>query len=290
MDGRGIQYFAPAPLSVIVCEAEMAEIAVISDLFVRLLGQSSPRPLRGTELSVLAKTAYPDFRPLAFGCRTLRDFIRKNVPDVVEFGRAGMDVSYRLRSEQEHAVKTEEESPALHQLTTDSRLWKTFATPDSYFQIYLVPETGMAVVKHPNSKPLPGWRELPKISGPALLQIGRDSAAGQDESGRTILDPILQEERWWIPYYERLQSLGLKSKWIEFRRRRIRAEFHRLLGETAKAETPVAVAASAPVLDSRTPIDPIRKIAAEVILRMTESELRALNLPLGYVMDALTVR
>jgi hypothetical protein len=268
----------------------MTEISDLSTLFVRQLELSAPRPLRGTELSVLARATYPDFRPLAFGCRTLRDFIRRNIPDVVEFGRAGKDVNYQLRSAWEQPTQPKEQSLAMRQLSTDQRLWKTFATPESAFHIYLIPETESVVVKHPNAVPLPGWKEIPKMSAPALLQIGRDFAADQDGTAKAILDPLLVEKKWWIPYFERLQSLGLKSKWIEFRRRRIHEEFQRLLTEASQSEISVAIAPHHPSPEIKTTVEPIRKIAAEVISRMTESELRALNLPLGYIMDALVAQ
>jgi hypothetical protein len=34
----------------------------------------------------------------------------------------------------------------------------------------------------------------------------------------------------------------------------------------------------------------MKRIAADVVQRMTDSELRALNLPLGYVVDVMTAR
>jgi len=34
----------------------------------------------------------------------------------------------------------------------------------------------------------------------------------------------------------------------------------------------------------------LRHVAASAVLRMTDVELRALNLPLGYVIDALTAK
>jgi hypothetical protein len=276
----------------------LAEASVVADFLVRSLQQVDPRPLKGSELSVLAKTAYPDFIPDAFGCRTLREFIRRYASEIMEFSRAGMDISYHLKVTHER-LKAEGASSefncALDQLTRNPRIWKTFASPESLFRIYLDPATGLLRTLHNNSRPLPEWREIPKVSAEVLLQIGRDFTADLPDLQKSVLSPLLQDPKWWIPYYERLQSLGLKTKWIEFRRRRIRDEFQRQLGESKT--TPLS---AQPILASTSAVETttsatkselsIRRIAADVVQRMTESELRGLNLPLGYVVDSLTTR
>jgi len=248
-------------------------------------------------LAVLAKTVYPDFRPESFGSRNLRDFIRKNIPDIAEFGPAGMDIGYQLRATREKAkseIPTGEINPVSLQLTTNPRVWKTFTSPDSIFRLFLSPQDGIVRILHPSSKPHPEWREIPKISAEALLLIGRDFTSGLQEPQKSVLEPILQEEKWWIRYFETLQSLGIKSNWIEFRRRRIRDEFHRLVGASQPAELPRGEPITPLALSSetvaKTQPESIRKVAAEVVQRMTEAELRALTLPLGYVMDSLTLR
>lgn len=281
----------------------MTDATSVSNFLVRSLQQIDPRPLKGSELSVLVKTAFPDFSAESFGSRTLRDFIRKHATEIVEFSRAGMDVIYRLRATQERlqaeSAAAQDSNSPLEQLTTNPRVWKTFATPDSPFRLFLIPETGSLRVLHPNAKPISHWREIPKISARVLLQIGMDFAADLPEVQKAVLVPLLEDPQWWIPYFERLQSLGLKSKWIAFRRRRIRDEFQRIIGADATSETSAVphISPALPVLPlaaelaTRTQSDlDIRRIAADVVQRMTESELRALTLPLGYVMDSLTTR
>ena len=166
----------------------MTEPQTIATFLVRTLQQVEPRPLKGSELAVLVKTAFQDFAPEAFGCRNLRDFIRKNVPEIVEFSRAGMDITYCLRATKER-LEVEgatglESTSAVDQLTTDPRVWKTFASPDSIFRLFLLPENGQVRVLHPNAKPLPTWREIPRMSAEVLLQIGKDFAANLPEFQR----------------------------------------------------------------------------------------------------------
>lgn len=294
---------SPPRLSLILIYARrnMTEATAVANFLLRQLNQVDPRPLKGSELSVLARTVYPEFRPESFNCRTLREFIRKFVPEAVEFGRAGMDTTYLLRSTKERLGAETSASPgsnlATDQLENDRRIWKTFVTPDSRLRIFLLPEGHMRVL-YPYTSPVSTWREIPKISAEALLQIGRDFTTGlEDEATKAILSPLLSEPKWWIPYFERLQSLGLKSKWIEFRRRRIRQEFEQRIGAMAQPVTTEAGSTSAlrQVPSTETSVttqseSAIRRIAADVVQRMTESELRALSLPLGYVMDSLTTR
>ena len=281
----------------------MTEISVVVDFLVRTLQQVSPRSLTGTELAIFLKAAHPEFISEALGYRTLRDFIRKRVPDIVEVGRAGMDVQYSLKDTQ---LKLEIESPSrdfsdstLDQLMKDARAWKTFTSPDSPFRLYLT-ERGIVRSMHSNSRPLPEWREIQRISPEALLQIGKDFTADLDELQKSILVPTFQEPKWWFPFFDRLQSLNLKYKWVEFRRNRIREEFKKRIEDLGTLSLPqpqpqeailalVTQASAAASAQTQSELS-IRKIAADVVQRMTESELRGLNLPLGYVVDSLTTR
>lgn len=282
----------------------MTETPVVVDFLVRTLQQVAPRPLKGSELSALVKVAHPEFSAEALGYRTLREFIRKRASEVVEVGRAGMDIQYslqvtqaKLRAEIPTITSVSIADHALDQLMKDPRAWKTFTSPDSPFRLYLT-DQGIVRSMHSNSKPLPEWREIQRISPEVLLQIGKDFTADLDEIQKSVLVPTLQEPKWWFPFFDRLQSLGLKYKWVEFRRKRIRDEFKRKvedigtlplppLREAALALVPQANAATSAATQSELSI---RKIAADVVQRMTESELRGLNLPLGYVVDSLTTR
>lgn len=276
----------------------MTEVNEVANFLVRSLQQVDPRPLKGSELAVLIKTAYPDFSAESYGCRTLREFIRRNASEIMELSRAGMDIVYQLRSTHEklmaEGTTIADSSGLTDQLIHDPLVWKTFASPDSAFRLYIDPQTEIVRSLHYSAKPPVGWQQIPKISAEVLLQIGRDFTAALPDFQKSALAPLLQEQKWWIPYYERLQALGLRTKWIEFRRRRIREEFHRVISEAIAVEHRPEVNPSGkprgPESAGIHPESPIRKIAVDVVQRMTESELRSLNLPLGYVIDCLTTR
>jgi len=82
---------------------------------------------------------------------------------------------------------------------------------------------------------------------------------------------------------------------VLFRRRRIAEEFERAVPAlpTVAAPAQPATANQTTPTQSLTPAggdSPMKRIAADVVQRMTDSELRALNLPLGYVVDVMTAR
>jgi hypothetical protein len=283
----------------------MTEIPVVVDFLVRTLQQVAPRPLTGTELSVLVRTAHPEFSAEALGYRNMRDLIRKRASEITEIGRVGMDVQYSLKATQ---AKLGAEIPSitsvsladrvLDQLMKDPRAWKTFTSPDSPFRLYLT-DQGIVRSMHSNSRPLPEWREIQRISPEVLHQIGQDFTADLDEIQKSVLVPTLREAKWWFPFFDRLQSLGLKYKWVEFRRKRIQDEFKRKIEEIGTLPLPQPQAQELALALLPQPVEAarqtqsdlsIRKIAADVVQRMTESELRGLNLPLGYVVDSLTTR
>lgn len=292
----------PTPSLLLTKVTEMTEIPAVVDFLVRTLQQVAPRPLTGSELSLFVGAAHREFNAEALGYRNLRDFIRKRASEIVEVGRAGMDVQYSLKTTQatlqvQHTPNASSGSVAdraLDQLTRDSRAWKTFTSPDSPFRLYLT-DQGSVRSMHSNSRPLPEWREIQRISPETLRQIGEDFTAGLDDIQKSVLVPTFQEPKWWFPFFDRLQSLGLKYKWVEFRRKRIRDEFKRRIEEMGPLPQPQesASALTPPLTDAAMQTQSelsIRKIAADVVQRMTESELRSLNLPLGYVVDSLTTR
>ena len=165
----------------------MSEEKEVTTLLVQLLSSNgSPRPIKGNQLSVVVRTHFPDFNPEKFQCRNLREFIRKYAADdVMEIGRAGMDIVYSLRSVGQQqplfepavadTTKPSDQSTPLGQLIANPRIWKTFASPETAFRLFLAPSTKQVTVLRPGYTPDPSWIEVPHISAEALLQIDRKS-------------------------------------------------------------------------------------------------------------------
>lgn len=293
----------------------MTEEKDVTALVVQLLsGNGTPRPIKGNQLSVVVKTYFPDFDPEKFHCRNLRDFIRKYAADdVMEISKAGMDIVYGLRSVGQQQALFESPATAdtakpsdvrapLGQLLANPRIWKTFASPDTAFRLFLAPSTKQVTVLRPGYTPDPSWVEVPHISAEALLQIAKDFISEMPDVQRAPLRAALDQPRWWIGFYDLVRTLGLKMRWIYFRRRRIAEEFERamptlppdsapaLQQREAERPEPAIQATRMQPLASALPASLLKRVAADVVQRMTDSELRTLNLPLGYVVDALTTR
>jgi hypothetical protein len=286
----------------------------VSSFLARLISGSA-RPLKGSELAVFVKTTFPNFSPLQFGCRNLRAFIRQFASeDIVEVSHAGMDVVYGPRPVEQQALfesaplggakaghASDRRGPS-QQLLTNPRIWKTFVSPGMPFRLFLVPGSGQVRVLRPEFSPDPAWLEIPRLSGDKLLQIAQSFVSELPESQRGPLAALLETPKWWIDFFETTRTFGLTTRWIAYRRRRIAEEFENALPQVPITAAAPAEEVSAPVLSApekqaapaNVLTEPtgsqLKKIAAEVVQRMTDSELRSLNLPLGYVLDALKTR
>ena len=279
----------------------------VTSLLVRLLS-GSQRPLKGSELSVLVRTSLPEFDPLKFGCRNLRDFVRSYASNEIrEVDKAGMDIIYGLRSEEQPPLfqappsqiatqsSTNPDNRGLvGQLLENPRIWKTFASPETPFRLFLVPASRQIRVVRPNQAADPNWIEIPRIAAEKLQQIARDFISALPEAQQGVLSPTLTQTRWWFPFFELVRTLGLKFRYIAYRRSRLIDEFERSLPTLPSVPQPPEEA----ILSQPIPETPagtetesaMKRIAAQVVQRMTDSELRSLNLPLGYVVDVMTTR
>jgi hypothetical protein len=285
----------------------VAEKNEISSYIVRVVA-SSPRPLTGHELSILVKTSFPNFSVEQFGCRNLREFIRKYAAnEIIEQGRAGMDIIYAPPLTQQQTLfesktfarqqVTSDQRGPLQQLLTNPRIWKTFVSPAMPFRLFLNPASGQIRVLRPEFLPDPSWFEIRQMSDEKLLQIAKDFIDTLPEPQRSPLHNLLDKPKWWIPYFELVRTLGLTMRWIQYRRRRIAEEFERSLPTLSTTISEMSEAPTAPERHSQVVQLPsvddqfsIKNIAIAVVQRMSDPELRSLNLPLGYVLDALKAR
>jgi hypothetical protein len=290
----------------------MQDYSPVAATISKAVAESRTRTLTGSKLRLLVSSAHPEFNALNYSARNLRDFVRKFVPEVVEKGRAGADPVYGLLESIQSPVeqitlfdstpKLQSHTP-LDSLLTDPRVWKTFASPQSPWRLFWDRQTGLIRVVDPaKSDPVgPDWIQIPPCSADVLLQIGRDFAATVPEVFRSLLISAFQEKKWWLPFFDTLQAIGLRSKWVIYRRRRIIAEFERVITDLVREHPQSTTRADHPVRaegqEDRRGIslppggaELTKKVAIAALSRMTDAELRALNLPLGYVLDALNTQ
>ena len=281
---------------------------------VQTVSESPQKSALGTRIVKAVRAIFPQFSPQNEDCRSFREFIRNFVPQVSESSeRAGMDIIYVLKAPtipaNEHPSTPSQyaERPAgfVSLLLNNPRAWKTFASPLSTSHIYVNRSGSQVQVSSAHSVPPSAeWLRIGPISAASLLRIAQDFIELVPDLYKSALTDCLAKPKWWIPYFEVMGSLGLKSRWVAFRRRRILDEFVKAVTASAadvstdrgRGEHNVApTGLSTPQAEEiqrpeRIPGEDearLRNIALAVVNQMTISELKALVVPLGYVAHAL---
>ena len=297
----------------------MTDVADIGILLREAIAKNPTRSLTGHQLKMFVTAQHPDFNAGMYSCKNLREFIKRFVPDLLELGNAGMDVRYGLErpalppassvsetvpvtaigvnstvdDAQASAKAATHPSAPLHILLSNPRVWKTFASPTSPYRILLHDSTGqMRVLGTFDQAPGPDWKVVSPISGETLLAIAKEFVAGLPPDQQEPLTATLDAPKWWLPFFEVLQTIGLKTRWIMFRRRRIAEEFERAVSHTPVAgKTDGVTPALGPYGEPQQPEPPLlsvpKRVTLSAVQKMTDAELRLLHLPLGYILDAL---
>ncbi len=278
---------------------------------VSLVQGSGDHTVTGTQLRALLSFRFPDFLPAHYGCKNLRDFLVQHVPAVKEVARKGMDYVYGLAGSDRSVVVTATPGPSAQQafpagvgaLAEASSVWRTFASPRTVYRLYGDPQSGRLVAVPPGgAPPESSWRMIPSCSAEKHVEIARTFVASlPSQSNRDLLTQFLTEwvgrPQWWVPFYNIIKQLGLASEWNQFRRQQISHQFKAALTEAGIPATSLPrmdvterTAATGPPL-RRSPSEEdaarLRKVAAAVVNRMSLTELRALTVKLGDVLDVL---
>jgi hypothetical protein len=289
----------------------MEAISEISLTIASLVESAPAKTLPGSVLAVLVKQAYPRFQPCEYGCIKLRDFIKRHVPRVIETGRSGADIVYGMRVQTSDSGPgpdaEQSRSPASHEgigenlPTLETSIWKTFTSPSGIFRLFGNTQTGELAVVGPNTlAPGAPWVQVPSCSSVALLQMAKDFIdTVTDDLQKQVLSRVLNSPAWWRAFLPAAIQLGLGRAWSSFRRRRILSEFSSILTRLGVPYKLASQRPSAAVLPKTrftpsfaSPSNPssealIRRLALGAVQKMSVVELRALNLPLGYVLDQL---
>lgn len=284
-------------------------VPVVAETIRQTVRATPTRTLTGGKIWQAVRATYPDFNPSEHAVRNLRDFIRTYVTDINEVSRAGADIVYGFQSAESQQELFPSGSPervvqrSIGYVLENRQVWKTFTSPSSPWKLFLEPETGQFRVLPPG-EPVPGphWIEVPHCSAEALFRIGQDFIAKEvPESFRPLLSATLEDKKWWLPFFEVLRNVGLGTRWMIFRRPLIVQEFERAVEFVRQQKRAEIVSPSATselgslVVDKgsrqlQPATTPLRQLVANAISKMSDAELRALNIPLGYVLDALDSR
>lgn len=273
------------------------------------LVQSSPnRTILGSSLAVLLRRVHPAFRPEDFGCRNLRDFVRRYVKEVFENAKRGTDIEYcaallptmgETSNSQQELQKMSSRPVLGRRLFITAAVWKTFVTPKSFYRAFANRETSeFRVLQRHEETPAAPWVSVPSCSPEAHVRIAREFVENlPDETAKTELTKILGLDTWWYHFFLSARNFGVERQWSAYRRRRLHDEFEqhlKSLGVPLPSSVPPAPAATiSSVTETDSPPAPddensaLRRIAAGVIRRLPASDLREVWLPLGYVLDEI---
>jgi len=283
----------------------MLDATVIAADLSRLVQNSPQQKILGSALAVLLKRGYPDFRPEDYGCRNLREFVRRYVREVFEGGRKGSDVLYSaalLPTMAEEPARAQEftkisEAPSfIRRSHVDPAVWKTFASPNAPYRIYANRETGeLRVLQAQRIAPEGPWVQVSSCPAETHLQIAKEFLSGlADEPAKAQLTKILDLDSWWDHFFFSARNFGVEKQWSAFRRRRLRDELVKQL-QTLGVPLTASVRPAVPepptgVIELQTAEENdsrLRAITSGIIRRMPVSDLREIWLPLGYVLDEL---
>lgn len=252
--------------------------------------------LSGSRLSALLRSRFPEWRPVEYGARNLRDFIESHVAGVIVAGRSGMDVIYTLG--------TAEAAPAGIGIEMQSfDFWRLWVSPNSQHVLAVDAQTGEVRAMPLHGQPRQHEQPLFPPDASAHRNIASAFLPTLPLGGNQNLAQIVQSEdaNWWQDWIREVRVVGQLAAWNAFRRDRLQKLLSDRLRE-ANLSQPIADRAMQRVRESHAaptrtpsaaaPLTPdmadgarLRRIALGAIERMSISELRDLRLPLGLVVD-----
>ena len=282
----------------------------VAEKLATLIEQSPTKTLLGSGLAPLLRLAFPGFAPVDYGSANLRHFVRTNVPTVREVCQQGADIVYGLQSTENatgtHPSGNERISSYAKKRrrgSVEPRVWKTFVSPSERYQLFGNSLSGkVCVVAQGEVRPEHPWTRIPSCSPEAHREIAEDFISSlQDEEHKNSLRVTLNRPGWWNIFFFTVQRLGLATRWSEHRQERLHNLFMsavRKEGIPPLRERGPSVASSLAEDTSSTvsrtndahiygSTESLRRIVIGAIERMSLSELCALNIPLGHIIDKL---
>jgi hypothetical protein len=252
--------------------------------------------ISGADLRSAIVLKFPEFDLIDYNVLKIRDLVTRFVPEVVQSGRRGGDIIYTCRA----AGESDNENLSVDNLS----VWRTFASPNSPYRLFVDRGTGRLSVYLPNHTPPDGSILIPPMPPARHIELAKmylDSLT--DDSQRQRLQQHLLKPQWWIPFFDAIKEEKLGPSWNAARTKFISHELKialekagapsaRVDSEIAasrRAETAAMRSSRAAPMASDGSIPKLRLIAATLIQRMSDTELRRLRVRLGDVFDALDV-
>jgi hypothetical protein len=288
----------------------MDQTQEISRKIAQLISESPDGTMLGVRLGASLRAYFPNFRPITYGCRNLRHFLAKYVPEVSEKSRSGADVLYTVAQAaplnrptilENSAGAPNPMEPAYIRLPTSAYNWKAYSNPGHPFLLAANRETGMLRALPQDSVVAEPWVVVPKPTAEAHSEIAGEFAASLPEPHKTNLGALLHDPKWYVRFSNVAARNGLGLKWAAFRRAKLVSRFSDSLRALTIPLTPQpARTTGAPswassltgpgaqtTISAASEESSFRDLVCKVISELPLSELRLLKLPVGSVFDAL---
>ena len=294
----------------------MAELEVksVAEALLNIVDSAPGQTILGARLGALLKGECPTFTPFSFQCRNLRQFISVHVPLVEERGRSGPDYVYGPASK--GGKRPHPQSAVLPPLKLGSGMvssfnWRAFTHPTYPFQLVVNRADGDYRVVPLGESIAEPWVSVPKTTPERHLEIAKAFAESMVDEICQSLNRVLTEPKWFINFSTVARRLGVGGQWSIFRTSRLKETFNEALTNLGIPEapktstipkasaTPISSQSDAPLLSGslatkrqgRTGTfgdDLLRSLIQRVIADLPSSDLRAISLPVGRVLDSLS--
>jgi hypothetical protein len=286
--------------------------AIASAISERIQSLPSKR-ISGTDLAQFLKFSFPDFSPFVFGASRLRVFVERFVPGIIVVGRLGGDLLYGAKPPNPSEQRTETNTFSAPEVfsapsvrsdfptsNVPHQVWKSFSSPNSLWHVYANSETGDVQAIAPGNPGLSSpWVVIPPLPAEAHLQVARGFIETvPDEKKRGTLQGLLVQPRWWDRIYSELLQLGLLRSWQFYRRQEILKALSEALrrANIPLKQKPLPYSTPLQPMDEQIPgrgpeqskpvgDEDLRRVVISAVEKMSIAELRALSIPVGYLID-----
>ena len=249
-------------------------------------------------LATQLRLAFPEFSPLTYGCRNLRQFIRQYVSSVSERGRSGTDVLYSLATNNFVASHIPLPRPKTYlPLPTNPAVWKAYSNPGYPFIVGVNSSNGLLSV-FPAGHMFSGiWAEFPKPTTITHKEIAAQFAATKEGPIRSALESLLSDAKWFIQFSPTAKRLGVAEDWIAFRRERLIASFKHSMAQAgvSQSDRPEGTTfstdnrpfSSAPAVAAPKMELDLRRLVSSLVEGLPDDDLKHLRFSIGSVLEAL---
>jgi hypothetical protein len=222
----------------------MPDATQIAETLLRAVAEAGQQGVSGTRLRGVAIRLDPRFRPEAYGCRSLRDFIEKHAPELKIIRHKGLDPVYGYK---EWAAPSSTRSQDPEYGSVD--LWRVWVSPESPFILLVTNDVPVSVEAVRGTSALPlGATAIVPLEAEAHRRIAREFLERQAGAQRDVLLSVVDDpSAYWWKRWLRLLSLQPREfidLWYRFRIERLEAALRERLAQRGVSPENVSAAAA----------------------------------------------